>query len=40
VGSKQSAFFIFSFALLLAGASCLIAARFAARENPKTSQLT
>jgi MFS transporter, Spinster family, sphingosine-1-phosphate transporter len=37
VGAKQTAFLIFSCALLLAGASCLLAARFAARENPKTS---
>jgi MFS family permease len=35
VGSKQTAFFIFSFALLLAGASCFLAARFASRSAPE-----
>jgi MFS transporter, Spinster family, sphingosine-1-phosphate transporter len=40
VGSKQTAFLIFSCALLLAGASCLIAARFASREKPEASHLT
>jgi len=34
VGSKHTAFLIFSFALLLAGTSCFLAARFAAREEP------
>jgi len=36
-GTKHTAFLIFSCALLLAGASCLIAARFAAREKPPAS---
>jgi len=33
----QRTFLIFSFSLLLAGASCLAAARYAARETPTTS---
>jgi predicted MFS family arabinose efflux permease len=40
VGSKHNAFLIFSFALLLAGTSCFIAARFASRENPETANQT
>lgn len=40
VGTKQTAFLIFSGALLLAGASCLLAARFAAREKPQTANQT
>ena len=34
VGGKQKAFTIFSFALLLAGISCIIAYRYAAEEDP------
>jgi hypothetical protein len=34
VGGKATAFTIFSFSLLLAGGSCLLAWRFAPREEP------
>jgi MFS family permease len=34
VGSKHTAFLMFSFALLLAGSSCFLAARFAAKQEP------
>lgn len=34
VGGKHTAFLIFSFALLLAGLSCLLAAKFAPRQEP------
>jgi MFS family permease len=37
LGDTQKAFFIFSWSLLLAGSSCLLAARFVARENPQTA---
>jgi MFS family permease len=37
VGGKQVAFTIFSFALLLAGLSCIVAYRFAGRERPATA---
>jgi len=37
LGSKHTTFLIFSCSLLLAGACCFLAARFAVRENPKTS---
>ena len=32
--NTQKAFFIFSWSLLLAGACCLLAARFASRQEP------
>ena len=38
VGTKQSAFLLFSFALLLAGLSCFLAARFAAKQEPAASR--
>jgi len=34
VGNKQTAYTIFSFSLLLASLSCIVAYRFAARQNP------
>ena len=37
IKSMQRTFLIFSFSLLLAGASCLLASRFAARETPQAS---
>ena len=37
LGSTRQAFFLFSFSLLLAGASCLLAARTAARDEARAS---
>jgi len=37
LGDTQKAFLIFSWSLLLAGGCCLLAARHASRENPKTA---
>jgi MFS transporter, Spinster family, sphingosine-1-phosphate transporter len=38
IGSMQRTFFMFSFALLLAGASCFAASRFAPREEPQPAK--
>ena len=40
VGSKQTAYTIFSCSLLLASLSCILAYRFAARENPARPEQT
>jgi len=40
VGSKQTAYTIFSFSLLLASLSCILAYRFAAREKAARPEQT